>query len=352
MTLARRLLTSLTVLVAGCSLIVPGDVPGYRCTADEPSACPSGLVCDPAALVCVTAASVADGGDEEDAEPAEDAGADARKDGDAPDGPSPLGGACVVDGDCADGMLCGSSTILTTAIVPPNAQSVCTRPCCRSADCPATFVCFPGGTGGNYCVAASKADRTPPSSGGKSGGQSCAAHDECRSGLCTAGRCVDTCCEPSQCASGTTCRILTLSTHVGWACGTPNGGGALDLAGACNGNNANCKNDNCVQPFSAAPRCTPPCCSASDCAALGFTNNVCAYGQAGNDHLKWCFEPNGGGAAVGTTCSANADCASRYCDAELGRCANVCCTNADCGAGEVCLPTLGGTPFLRCVASR
>lgn len=348
---ARRLLASIAVLLAGCSLIVPGEVPSYRCSGEDPSACPTGLVCDSVALVCVSPSSIVDGGDEQ-AVPVEDAGPDVVGEEDAPSGPSPVGGSCVDDSNCASGLLCGTSTILTTAIVPTNAQSVCTRPCCRSADCAAGFVCFPGGTGGNYCVAAGKAGRTPPTTGGKSGGQSCADHDECRSGLCTASRCVDTCCEPSQCASGTTCRIATVNAHVTWACGVPNGGAALDLNGTCLGDNARCKNDNCVQPFSATHRCTPPCCSASDCSALGFAGNVCAYGQAGTDQLKWCYEANAGGKAAGSSCSASADCASRYCDAELKQCANTCCADADCAGSEVCRPTLSGTPFLRCVKPR
>ncbi len=347
---ARRLLASVAVLLAGCSLIVPAEVPTYRCSGDDPSACPSGLVCDSVALVCVSPSSIVDGGDEEEV-PEEDGGPDARNDADGPSGPSPVGGSCVEDSDCASGLLCGTSTILTTAIVPTNAQSVCTRPCCRSADCAAGFICFPGGTGGNYCVAAEKAGRTPPTTGGKSGGQSCGDHDECRSGLCSSSRCVDTCCDPSQCAVGTTCRISNVSTHVGWACTAPNGGTAKDLAATC-ADNSECKNDNCVQPFSASKRCTPSCCSAKACADLGFTNNVCAYGQAGTDYLKWCFEPNTGGKAAGAGCSAPAECASRYCDAELGRCANVCCTNNDCTGGEICRPTLSGTPFLRCVKPR
>lgn len=347
----RRALCFVAVGLVGCSLIVPDAVPSYRCTGADPSACPSGLVCDPVALVCVQSSALVDGGDEE-TPPEDDGGEDVKTDQDGPSGPSPLGGNCFVDTDCASGLLCGSSTILTTTIVPANSKPVCTRPCCRSSDCAAGFICFPGGTGGNYCVAAKKADRTPPSSGGKSGGQTCADDTDCRSGLCTATKCVDTCCDPSDCAAPTQCRVSTVNGHVGWACGAPNPGTTLDLNGDCSGANASkCKNDNCVQPFST-PRCTPTCCSASDCTALGFANNVCAYGTAGTDQLKWCFEPNGSGKALGSTCTANADCASRYCDAELGRCANVCCTTTDCGSGESCRPSPGGTPLLRCVKDR
>jgi hypothetical protein len=336
-----------TALLVGCSMIVPDDVPTFRCTGSDPTSCPSGLVCDGVAGMCVTASAAPDGGDDGEVD---EGGVDGGGDSDAPIGPAPVGADCISDGDCAAGLLCGTSTLLTTAIVPAGSKPFCTRTCCRSADCAVGFVCFPGGTGGNYCVAAKKANRTPPASGGKTGGQTCTDHDDCRSGLCTTGRCVDTCCDPDQCAAGSTCRIATVNTHVGWACAPANGGAAVDLGAACGGpGNIVCKNDNCVQPFSTGPRCTPPCCRASDCTALGFANNVCAYGQAGTDNLKWCFEPNGSGKANGQLCASNADCASRYCDAELGRCANVCCTSADCSAGESCRPSPDGTPFLRCV---
>ncbi len=341
-----------TMALVGCSLIVPSEVPEYRCSGVDPTSCPSGLVCDTTRLLCVPPATQPDGSDD-DVPIDEDAGTDAGADSDAPSGPSPLGGHCVVDGDCRSGLLCGTSTILTTAIVPANSKPICTKPCCTSAECGAGFVCFAGGTGGNYCVSADRADRSPPSTGGRVGGQACTTHTQCRSGLCTGGRCVDTCCEPSQCASGSTCRVGTVDAHTAWICAAPNGGSAKDLTLQCSGN-ADCKNDNCVQPFSANTRCTPTCCSAADCTALGFTNNVCAYGGAGNDQLKWCYEPNvsRGARDLGATCTDNGQCKSRYCDSELGRCATVCCTSADCASDETCRPSPVGTPFLRCVKDR
>lgn len=343
-----------TMALVGCSLIVPGDVPEYRCTAGDPASCPSGFVCDGATLLCVSGSTPPDAG-EEDVVEDDEAGTDAGLDRDAPSGPSPLGGDCVVDGDCTSGLLCGTSTLLTTAIVPANSKPICTRPCCKSSDCAAGFVCYSGGTGGNYCVKAERAGRNPPSTGGRAGGQTCSGNTQCRSGLCTGGRCVDTCCEPAQCASGSTCRVGAVNAHAAWVCGAPNGGaGGRDLGETCgaSASGAVCANDNCVLPFSSGYRCTPPCCSAKDCVDLGFANNVCAYGSAGNDQLKWCFEPNASGKALGASCTANTDCASRYCDSELSRCANVCCTNADCGTDETCRPSPVGTPFLRCVKNR
>jgi hypothetical protein len=283
----------------------------------------------------------------------------------------PLGDECVIDADCEPGLLCGTTTILTTTIVPSTSKPVCTKPCCTSEDCPAGFVCFGPGTGGSYCVAASRAMRTPPDVRGKTGGEICQLATECRSGLCLGRcnnepgtscskstdckgsacvgfRCADTCCEPGNCASGSVCRVMIADTHSVWACGEPNPSPAKDQAATCIANQ-DCKNDNCVVGNFPNRRCTPTCCSAADCTALGFAGNVCAYGQNGNDRLKWCFEPNPNGAAKGTECTLDAECSSRYCDFELRKCLTVCCTDADCAATEQCRPTPAATPLLRCV---
>ncbi|HVH40904.1 MAG TPA: hypothetical protein VM925_01130, partial [Labilithrix sp.] len=50
--------------VGGCSVIVPGDVPDFQCTPADPTSCPSGLVCDPASLVCASPATVFDAGED------------------------------------------------------------------------------------------------------------------------------------------------------------------------------------------------------------------------------------------------------------------------------------------------
>lgn len=356
---------ALLALGAGCSVIVPGDLPSYKCTVGDPASCPTGLACDPTSLGCVASSEVPDA--DEDTQP------DDTRDA-SPDGPtplSPLGGACVADDDCQSGLLCGSSSVLTTAIVPANTESICTKPCCTTADCAAGFVCFSGGTGGNYCVAADKADRTPPATGGKGPGQSCSTATDCRSGLCagrctdapevtcttskdcpsgscaTSGRrCIDTCCTTTECGGGSSCRILNVANHVIWSCGTTTTGATKDLNQTCN-ENSDCKNDNCTG--FPAKRCTPPCCRSSECTALGFTNNVCTYGVAGNDSPKWCVEQSGTGAAVGTNCNDKLQCASQYCDAEFHKCMNVCCTDDDCASNEHCRPSPVGNAFLRCV---
>lgn len=336
-------------LLFGCQVLVPSDLPEFSCASTDPGACPNGMVCDANLGRCITPSAVIDE-DAGDAEDDGDGGTDARPDQDA--GPAELGATCVVDGDCKS-KLCGTSTVLTTAIVPTNSKPLCTQTCCTSADCAAGFVCFGAATGGNYCVRAERAQRDLPTSGGKGPGASCTKATDCRSGLCQSTRCVDTCCVASECGPGTTCRVKDLDVpppnRLIWACAAPNGGAAKDTAisSTCN-STTECKNDNCVG--FPTKRCTPSCCSNAQCASQGFAGYVCAYGTSGNDQLKWCFEPNSvADAGIGASCGGNMDCASRYCDVGSAKCAQPCCRDSDCPSNNLCRPSPVGTPYLRCV---
>lgn len=351
----RRVLAGLGVAAAiafGCSLIVPAEVPEFACTRTGASSCPAGMVCDPTLGQCVTDAGA-------DADPPDgavaDAGGDADADADA--GPAPIGSPCRVDGDCASN-LCGTDTFLTPTITAGSGP-VCTRPCCTSADCPAGAVCFGGGTGGNYCVLAAKAERTtPPKAGGKGPGATCSASTECRSGSCKLSRCLDTCCSASECAAGTTCRVsffdVPLPVHDGWVCAPAPPAATKDAGDVCKAVD-DCKNDNCAGTTDAGPGveprvCHPPCCRKSDCASQmpSFPAAQCAYGTSGTDQLKWCFAlSNTTGIANNQPCGTNVQCQSSYCDDASGRCLSTCCLDSDCGNEDACRPSPKG--FLRCV---
>jgi hypothetical protein len=288
----------------------------------------------------------------------EDAGEEAGEDAavDADSGPSavPIGGACRVDDECETD-LCGTSTILTTAMTAGTGP-VCTKTCCTSADCPSGFVCFSGGTGGNYCVEAAKWERTPPATGGKAPGVTCGGNAECRSGLCRLGRCFDTCCLAADCASGTTCRVTTTTflpppAHDIWVCAPSPAGADAGPGQSCQ--SATCLNDNCVG--SGVGRvCRPSCCGKKDCETQLSNNNAhCAYSTSGTDQLKFCFlTTNTSGLPNGSDCGTSTQCQSDYCDAELQKCLSICCEDSDCPTGDVCRPSGVSTPFLRCVAAR
>lgn len=347
MRLGRAIMAGIvaTFAAVGCQAIVSSDVPDFRCVSADPSACPPGFSCDLTTQTCV--AGLVEAGEVPD-----DDGGDGADDGAA--SLAALGESCRVDSECQSG-LCGTSTILTTTIVPAGQLPICTRTCCTSGDCPSGFVCFGAATGGNYCVPKDRAGATPPPTGGSPPGASCTQDNQCRSGRCEimgslGMRCLDTCCLGGNCTSGTVCRITSFATpapaRIAWGCGQPVGDAG---PGATCTSTSDCRNDNCIGA-GLDRRCRPSCCNTASCASEGFTGGVCAYTFFGADHWKSCLTAaTAGTKVVGQSCMTDSECATRYCDGELKRCANVCCRDADCPGNERCAPSAVGIPFLRCV---
>jgi hypothetical protein len=346
---AARLAASalaLAMAAAGCSLIVSGDVPDFQCLPGSAAACPTGMTCNASARCVVDEGGIdpVEAG-EEDApdEDVTDAGHEAEA------GPAPNGTKCRVDNECKS-RLCGSGTILTAAITAATGP-ICTTTCCRSEDCGPSFVCFNGGTGGGYCVPASLAQRTPPATGGKTGGSTCSNNNECRSGLCAGPgtkRCLDTCCSDGQCGAGSVCRIKAVGApgpnHDTWVCAAAEVGATAAAGAACTNAPAECRSDTCIGSI-----CVPACSGHATCVAIpGFVNGHCRYGTSGADLIKYCQKTTPPGLANGATCMNDSDCQYDYCDGELKKCTNVCATDADCTSVETCRPSTG-TPRLRCV---
>lgn len=342
---------ALAIAGAGCSLIVSGDVPEFHCAGTDPSACPTGMSCDLTKALCVTSLASVDASDEsEDDAPADEDVRDAAKEAEA-GGPADLGAKCRIDADCKSRM-CGSSTTLTTAITATTGP-ICTTACCTSGECPSSFVCFNGNTGGGYCVPASLAQRTPPASGGKSPGVACTANGDCRSGLCTGTPklCLDTCCTAADCGGTTTCRLnnpVTVPGPTRWVCAPPDPGATKVPGDSCTAS-TECASDSCIG-FGASQICRPPCSNSASCKTVaGFAMGHCLY-SSGTDVFRFCFSgTTTTDSPAGAACTDNATCQSDYCDAELKKCANVCGKDADCATNEVCKPSAVNTPYLRCV---
>lgn len=337
---------------AGCSLIVSGDVPEFQCAGTSLSACPSGQQCDLSSHKCIASLDGSitdpDGGDQ-------DVVTDDARDSasDAPQGPGDLGAKCRLDVECKS-KLCASGTILTTAITATTGP-ICTTTCCTSSECPASFVCFNGGTGGGYCVPKTLAQRTPPTTGGLLGGSTCSTNTNCRSGLCTGTpkTCLDTCCALSDCSGSSTCRVKTTAApapaHDVWVCAAPEPG-AAGLPGDTCTNNGDCISDNCIGIL-AGRICRPPCSNTASCRTVtGFNAGHCLYGSNGSDYFRFCFSgTTNSDFDAGVSCTDNTTCKSDFCDAELKACANVCGRDSDCAPNEACRPSGVNTPYLRCV---
>jgi hypothetical protein len=335
------------------------------CTPGASSGCAAGLRCNEDTLQCTPGPTTSDAdasGDATLAQP-DDSSSDAANGmmdvdapvvseaapaGDAADGgatdahPPDASGACRGiacsctgrNADCDSGICAGQLT--ETSPLSTAVGSFCTQPCCTSADCPASTVCFGTGGGGNYCVMPSWIGRGTRQ-GAAIGGVSCMADGDCRSGLCSMGACADTCCSSAQqsCASGSVCQFAafpgkSFDTHETAWCGSGIGGGA---AGSPCALDSSCQSGKCS--FS---RCEAVCRSSADCVEVGL---ACTYAVAPTtvpsnpDIVLDCVTVTGT-VANGSPCTASTDCLSAFCDGD--HCTDVCVTNADCKPGLHCVP--------------
>ncbi|MEO8875886.1 MAG: putative metal-binding motif-containing protein [Polyangiaceae bacterium] len=302
--------------------------------------CPAGSTCAPALKKCVVACDQTTCPDPKVCDPKTQVCIDPTKPKTA------IGGVCAADAECDTGLFCALSTILGGL----QSNSVCSKMCCTSNDCPDAFVCGATGTGGRYCLAASKISRSVPGTG--PGGAACSDGTTCRSGLCTGSKCVDTCCSDGDCSNGTSCTYQTVGGHSAYACGTPGGGHQAGNT-VCGGSN-DCTSDLCLDI--GDPRggtCMKPCCTSAgnNCGSvLGVSLSCIENGVDGasKDTFLICSGATGsGGKSFGTACTQNKDCLSNLCDATGSHaCTDVCCTDTDC-PGEVCRPDANGG--LRCI---
>lgn len=349
-------IAGLLVAAFGCQIIVGSDPPPFSCEEGKAGTCPSGQFCSGG--VCVSGA------------PTDTLVPPDPEDGDVPDsfvppdakpdvvdsGLPPVGASCQLNKDCASG-LCGTEGLLGQAAQATG--SVCTQLCCTSAQCPSGFVCLAPGTGGSYCVSASKVlpERQVPATGGASGGTTCTANSDCRSGLCGdvndggTKRCIDNCCRASDCGTGQ-CAVGTINgKYTGFVCTEPRGN--FNTGTTCT-LDTSCKSNLCY-PSTAPSTCRQRCCASKDCTS----GNACIWDFAtATGVVDFCFA-SGSLKAAGETCTRLSDCASTHCeletdgqpDAAAGRkvCRDLCCTDTDCPANQRCLPALEAPRVLRCV---
>jgi hypothetical protein len=254
-----------------------------------------------------------------------------------------LGSPCASDRECAS-RICADALLLTAEVAGRAGGSVCTQTCCRSEDCPAEFICFNPGTGGNYCIRPDWIQR-PVSGGPKKAGELCAGGSECRSGECN-GRCVDTCCNDGQCAPGTVCGRTVMANHDAFGCIVPPG--PVQANDVCS-SSADCKTNYCYD-YQGYRRCVAPTCSSATCTSVylpayggDFTLVANNARTAGGDRLSACnaIKSDPGDLAVGKGCQLSSQCRSDRCSTTLGGCTDVCCVDSDCGDPNwVCRPIL------------
>jgi hypothetical protein len=182
--------------------------------------------------------------------------------------------------DTCTGPGCGSSGDVCAADEDCTAPEICTAD--RSGDS-FEFTCQNPGGGGDL-------------------GDSCSADSECASNLCVDSECSTPCERPSDC-----------SDDGSFICETselPTDGGATEEV------------DVCVRKPASECASNADCTSPEQCVATKTATEV----------IFECGSPNSGGAAVGESCSADADCTQNLCQGAT--CSAPCAADGDCSAAD------------------
>ena len=218
--------------------------------------------------------------------------------------PRPVGSGCTSDAECAGGF-CVRPLSYGTLL----RDSRCASACCSDMDCVDGSVCAVLDSGARMCLPANIVARAskPP-------GERCLVGLECASGVCDRSFCV------ARCFSETVCRnytcYLTPATVTTlprlWVCGDAQGFQAN--GGACSALLDSCRSGLCNEHS----QCAKPCGRNADCAA----EEVCSYAVRR-------------GSALFAQPSAVPSCEPR---ASATTTDALCCTNADCADGQLCVP--------------
>lgn len=333
-----RLARALPALVlwgaaGGCELLIDGELASIHCSREGrsgPPDCPIGDVCTD--HVCTEPAGP----------------------------PTELGSRCDDDEGCAPGSFCLDPAVFAGAGAFSAGKKRCSRPCCSSGDCgdtAAALVCAHADLGGaGYCRKASDVGRAAP--GLRVPGLACAAHEDCRSGLCDLTgahlTCSDSCCTDTSCSEAkNACRFVERASMRGFWCSPLDG--ATAYGEPCVDDQA-CASGLCLE-IEGAKRCSAPCCSATQCAPILGRPVACAE-LVHAVYIRACATllPTGAVGEVGRACATGVECRSGLCappgpGETQGQCTDTCCSDEGCGAPGTfsCVPQVGGPPWpLRC----
>jgi hypothetical protein len=340
-----------------CDLVDPGNL--YHC---EPRDCFTDADCSPPTTVCDTDGLVdPDGGGY--CEPGCQTYYDCRQLGyDC----NPALGTCSPKSYGDIGQPCGSCA---SGFCLTGMGNVCTDFCCVQHDCPADWGCQPvdDGTGSNHTV--DVCIPLPVTQGDGRYMDPCGIHDQCRSGVCYAGFCRESCCTDADCnqpfSPNMYCGLAGGANTTACLPEPATGNDPLGTLGcATTGTPSDCRSNMCFTNFwpdtacvtdadcpATYPTCwdypafgQPPngindcvhdmcidnCCSVDDCPPSGGDIYFCG---------KWVFSPGDvnvclyhlGTATVaeGQPCASNGECISNFCS-PAGMCRRRCCTDADC----------------------
>jgi hypothetical protein len=216
--------------------------------------------------------------------------------------PRPVGSGCKLDSECAGGFCVRPGDFGLGSGLKDNR---CASACCSDSDCVSGSVCVVGNKGARLCLPANIAGRAT-----KQDGAVCARDAECASGACDRTRCAARCSSDAIC-HGSTCFLSpgNLTEPRLWLCGDAQG---------LQPNGATCLLLDCRSGF-CTPRnvCAKPCGRTADCS----TDETCRYSVPLAAFTQLSVVP---------ACEPRAN--------SLATDALMCCTNADCGEGQLCAP--------------
>ncbi len=243
------------------------------------------------------------------------------------------GEQCTNEASCPTGLHCLDSV---------SRGAICTKTCCQSSDCPDGLLCRQLGNSAAVCIK----DAAVPV-GAKLSNAGCNAGSECRSGVCTGNKCIDSCCGNLTCGTSGTCSLR--SADETFTCRASLGTGTY--GDACS-DDTECKSGLCY-PLSSgwlsSGFCSQQCCSSSDCAD---SRDRCELKKYGTKPVVVCspFSSTSttGKKRGGDTCATATECRSNRCTGL--RCDDSCCADTDCVGGWICKPKFDGTYSpMRCV---
>lgn len=305
-------------LVALSGALGPACILGEVPLDNKPCPCARGWTCDEGRNLCVRGVIAGDAGPRvEDASPAAEAGVEG---GD---------GATGVDGAGAEDAAVGEDAALGLDAEPaPDA--------------------LPGQDAVVYPDATPAPDAAPAPDAGPVGpgalGATCAADDQCASRLClpvsTAGAPLSVCSTP--CSSTSDCPIDFACRFESWmsfclpeTAFSPARSFDVPSGGACSAQSNTCHSGVCDTGNNV---CVEWCSSEADCASFGGS----CYNVRNAGFIQVCVnDPSLG--AIGSACMAPDDCRTGLCHYATQECAQHCCSNAECPAGDYCAEFANGS---------
>ena len=222
-------------------------------------------------------------------------------------------GVCAVDADCMDpDRIC--------------VDQRCALRCDRGRPCPSGDACNPAD------------GRCGP--GDLPLGDPCQFSAQCATDVClsftiggsTSQLCTLPCSATSQCPLDFTCGELSEM----WFCYsetliTPSPAYDTPSGGFCSMDSNTCQSGWCA---TAANECVEECSRDSDCATFGGQCWMYEFTRSGQPAYTTLCQL-AGGQLPGTACTTGQTCRSNICDG--GECADLCCSDADCGSDENCV---------------